>query len=136
MKNRKNRTYCFSLLAIVVLAFSATRISAVGPLKMDAAVLMPAGSECDSVVSGDFNGDGKLDLAITATSVSVQVLIGDGTGRLTGGSLRGRRLRGGDGRHETGAHECAGHGERKAAGHRDKLTLRVTVRPARTWTVR
>jgi len=44
----------------------------------------PAGSQPDSVAVGDFNGDGKLDLAIANyNSNNVTVLLGDGTGGFT-----------------------------------------------------
>ncbi|MBV8843149.1 MAG: VCBS repeat-containing protein, partial [Bryobacterales bacterium] len=41
-------------------------------------------SDYSSIVSGDFNGDGKLDLAVAnRTSKSVAILLGDGTGAFT-----------------------------------------------------
>jgi hypothetical protein len=36
-------------------------------------------------VKGDFNGDGKLDVAVANGSGNVSVLVGDGTGKLRGG---------------------------------------------------
>ena len=45
---------------------------------------LPAGSRPQSVVVGDFNGDGTLDLAVANTSSNtVSILLGDGTGNFT-----------------------------------------------------
>ena len=44
----------------------------------------PVGLTPESVAEGDFNGDGKLDLAIVnAASNTVTVLLGNGTGGFT-----------------------------------------------------
>ena len=40
----------------------------------------PAGSAPEAVVTGDFNGDGKLDLATAGNNGSVSVLLGNGDG--------------------------------------------------------
>lgn len=46
--------------------------------------LFPTGSGSNSVATGDFNGDGKLDLAVTNSSDNtVSILLGDGAGNFT-----------------------------------------------------
>ena len=63
----------------------ATRVSVLlgnGNGTFQAAVNYAAGNEPDSVAVGDFNGDGKADLAVAnrRTAMRVSVLLGNGNG--------------------------------------------------------
>src|SRR5436305_1475348 len=46
----------------------------------EAAVRCPAAAGPQAVVAADFNGDGKLDLALTSGGTTVSVLLGNGDG--------------------------------------------------------
>jgi hypothetical protein len=47
-----------------------------------------AGDGPNSVAVGDFNGDGKQDLAVANSSDNVNVLLGDGLGGFSGAGFR------------------------------------------------
>ena len=46
----------------------------------DAGVLTTALSGAEIIAAADFNGDGKLDLAVSSTSLGLSVLFGNGNG--------------------------------------------------------
>ncbi len=67
-----------SLMLVFVTAQSAGAQS----VQFGTATNYPAGTAPYALVSGDFNGDGKVDLAVTdvSTNSSVNILLGNGTG--------------------------------------------------------
>jgi sugar lactone lactonase YvrE len=60
--------------------YTAYNINAPSPLSFLAAVNYPSGYESVSVAVGDFNGDGKSDLAVSDLGNDVSILLGIGNG--------------------------------------------------------
>src|SRR5947208_2185453 len=68
------------LLSLIAMAIVSPAVYAACP-DFAAAVNYPAGASPYSVAIGDFNGDGKADLAVANfNDNNVSILLGDGTG--------------------------------------------------------
>jgi hypothetical protein len=77
---RSSRVLSLSLL-VVMLGSLLEPEAAVQPVSFGAKTDFVTGSFPSSVAVGDFNGDGKLDLAVAnQNSATVSILLGTGTG--------------------------------------------------------
>jgi hypothetical protein len=88
----KVRRLMVPALAVVLVAASVTFVVARGPARADVTTPRPAGAGTSvAVLSGDFTGDGKADLAVTGspffTSLPVAVSAGDGSFTTPPGAL-------------------------------------------------
>src|ERR671932_641519 len=74
-----------ALLVLVRLAWPTAPLLAQSAACLGAPTTFPAGANPLSVAVGDFNGDGKPDLAVANNgSGTVSILLGTGTGTFTG----------------------------------------------------
>ena len=83
MKTNKNAL--FGGLLVIGLILTDVTAGHAQPVTFSAAANFAVGVDALSVAVGDFNGDGKLDLAMANfSSDTVSILLGTGTGRFGG----------------------------------------------------
>lgn len=77
----QGRNFPIVLIALMAIA-SSPRVYATTQMQFDAPVHFNLGAPCDQICAGDFNGDGRPDLAVAFNGIYISILTNDGSGSL------------------------------------------------------